>query len=173
MTDLLPCPFCGGTAERIEIEEPGDNFGGTCIGCRRCGACGPVHFDRKENLVSSWNDRPPLPSRAARDVLDERARQIDEEGWTPEHDDQHDKGEMADAAAAYAHVAAMPDRWRKYVSGIYSILNDQMLRDLWPDGWPTSWWKPTDPRRDLVKAGALILAEIERLDRAAAKSGRE
>jgi hypothetical protein len=29
------------------------------------------------------------------------------------------------------------------------------------------WWKPTNRRRDLVKAGALILAEIERLDRAA------
>lgn len=37
--------------------------------------------------------------------------------------------------------------------------------ELWP--WPSEWWKPTDVRRDLVKAGALILAEIERLDRAA------
>ena len=29
-------------------------------------------------------------------------------------------------------------------------------------------WQPTTSRRDLVKAGALVLAEIERLDRAAA-----
>jgi hypothetical protein len=34
----------------------------------------------------------------------------------------------------------------------------------WP--WSQDWWKPTNPRRDLVKAGALIAAEIERLDRA-------
>jgi hypothetical protein len=35
----------------------------------------------------------------------------------------------------------------------------------WP--WDLKWWKPTTPRRDLVKAAALIVAEIERLDRAA------
>lgn len=33
----------------------------------------------------------------------------------------------------------------------------------WP--WSREWWKPKNPRRDLVKAGALIVAEIERLDR--------
>lgn len=38
-----------------------------------------------------------------------------------------------------------------------------------PWGWPwdASWWKPNARRRNLVKAGALILAEIERIDRAA------
>ncbi|MNY70647.1 hypothetical protein D3C86_2088230 [compost metagenome] len=36
----------------------------------------------------------------------------------------------------------------------------------WP--WSEDWWKPSpEPRRNLVKAGALILADIERLDRAA------
>lgn len=40
--------------------------------------------------------------------------------------------------------------------------------------WDRSWWKPTTPRRDLVKAAALILAEIERIDRAAAaETGEE
>jgi hypothetical protein len=39
-----------------------------------------------------------------------------------------------------------------------------------PSCWPTDWrWNPADPRRNLVKAGALILAEIERIDRAAAQ----
>ena len=38
------------------------------------------------------------------------------------------------------------------------------IGELWP--WLSSWWKPSTNRRDLVKAGALILAEIERLDRA-------
>jgi len=54
---LKPCPFCGGEAEEIYIEEEGDNFGGSCICCKTCGASSAVHFDRKENLRSSWNAR--------------------------------------------------------------------------------------------------------------------
>lgn len=91
-------------------------------------------------------------SEAARDVLTERARQVNVEGWTPEHDDEHDEGEMASAAAAYAAHAC---GW-----------NDGAVRDLWPPQWHLKWLKPTTPRGDLVKAGALILAEIERRDRA-------
>lgn len=84
------------------------------------------------------------------DVQAERRRQITAEGWTPEHDDAHSHGEMALAAAsyaAYAHVELSGD-----------------LPMFWP--WGRTWWKPTTPRRDLVKACALALAEIERLDRA-------
>jgi hypothetical protein len=87
---------------------------------------------------------------AAADVLAERQRQISAEGWTPEHDDEHSRGEMASAAACYAVVHKGID-----------------LRPLWP--WSPYWWKPTDRRRNLTKAGALILAEIERLDRADAR----
>ncbi|WP_321953157.1 hypothetical protein [Paraburkholderia bannensis] len=90
-------------------------------------------------------------SDAARDVLAERVRQVNVEGWTLAHDDQHDDGELAAAAACYA------------VS-----YESQLLSYLWP--WDLDWWKPTTPRRDLVKAGAMILAEIERLDRAARKA---
>ncbi len=79
---------------------------------------------------------------ALADIAAERQRQIDSEGWTPAHDDEHTEGEMAEAAACYAGG-----------SGIG-----------WP--WHPKWWKPSDKRRDLVKAGALIIAEIERLDRA-------
>jgi hypothetical protein len=43
-----------------------------------------------------------------------------------------------------------------------------VLEWLWP--WSVQWWKPKDRRRDLVRAGALIVAEIERLDRAAARA---
>lgn len=91
-------------------------------------------------------------SAAARDVLAERARQVSQEGWTPEHDDQHEIGELADAAACYAGNA-----------GGY-VWEGGWPGEVWP--WKECWWKPTTPRRDLVKAGALILAEIERLDRA-------
>ncbi|AFQ48272.1 hypothetical protein [Burkholderia cepacia] len=41
----------------------------------------------------------------------------------------------------------------------------------WPKTWEPSWSKPTTPRRNLVKAGALILAELERLDRVAVSTG--
>ncbi len=93
----------------------------------------------------------PESSRAATDLLEERRRQIMVEGWTPEHDDAHDNGEMADAAALYASMRV------RHITGFAT----------WP--WDAKWWKPTNPRRDLVKAGALIVAEIERIDRAADK----
>jgi hypothetical protein len=85
---------------------------------------------------------------AARDVLAERERHKTAEGWTSEHDDEHTDGSMALAAAAYAvHFRHGAGR-------------------LWP--WAAKWWKPRSHRENLVRAAALILAEIERLDRAAA-----
>jgi len=71
--DLLPCPFCGGEAERIDIED-GDNAGGSCIHCTRCDACSNVEFEFKEHFISNWNRRA-LPNavevltRAVRDYL--------------------------------------------------------------------------------------------------------
>ncbi len=96
-------------------------------------------------------------TNAARDVIAERERQICKEGWTREHDDDRESdGAMAIAAACYAAWLELPTA--DSAGGAPS---------LWP--WDRRWWKPTDRRRDLVKAGALILAEIERIDRAAAK----
>lgn len=82
------------------------------------------------------------------DVQEERRRQITAEGWTPEHDDLYCAAELPRAAAAY-------------------ILNG--ANDEAPAIWPfvAKWWKPRDARSNYVRAGALILAEIERLDRAA------
>ena len=97
-------------------------------------------------------------SRAEIDALEERRRQVDQEGWTAEHDDRHDKGQMARAAACYALSASSSP------SDMHAAL---IVDAAWP--WAPEWWKPSDgdPRRDLVKAAALLLAEIERLDRAA------
>ncbi|HBX7169514.1 TPA: hypothetical protein MIB38_17765 [Klebsiella pneumoniae] len=89
---------------------------------------------------------------AAADVLAERKRQVTAEGWTPGHDDEYEHGELADAVGCYA---------------LSSELFDCAGEPPRPWPWPDEWWKPTNRRRDLVKAGALILAEIERLDRAA------
>lgn len=98
-------------------------------------------------------------SRALAEIAAERHRQVTDEGWTPEHDDEHDKGELARAGAGYAYHAGLSDE-----------LRSKGLPQAWPAGWAFIWWKPTTRRRDLVKAGALIVAEIERLDRAAARA---
>lgn len=83
-------------------------------------------------------------------IAAERNRQIEAEGWTPEHDDEHTRGEMVDAAACYC----------------FPGLKDQ----FWPSGWDASWFKPgpasaSGTIRNLVKAGALIAAEIDRIQR--------
>lgn len=91
--------------------------------------------------------------RASSDVLAERRRQITAEGFTPEHDDALDNAELSTAAACYALAASDPDPDPLDVPG------------MWPFG--VDWYTPSaDRRRNLVKAGALILAEIDRLDRA-------
>lgn len=93
-------------------------------------------------------------SNAAVDVLAERRRQVQAEGRTLEHDDQLHDGEMARAAACYA----LPEAERSD----HTITGDD-APIFWP--WAEAWWKPKSRRRDLVRSAALLLAEIERIDR--------
>lgn len=82
-------------------------------------------------------------------ILRERYRQIEQEGWTAEHDDGH-ANDLVLAAIAYAY------------EGVRN--GHPMAPAIWP--WDEEWWKPsTDRVRNLVKAGALIAAEIDRLQR--------
>jgi len=120
-----------------------------------------------EQIVSARDPNCPVCGQhsfqmtpAALAVLSERQRQVLKEGWTFAHDDaDHDDGMLAAAGAAYTLAAA--DKLCPYSQG------DGGFDDKPPPSWPGNWqWKPSDPRRMLVKAGALILAEIERLDRA-------
>lgn len=103
------------------------------------------------------------------DIRNERARQINLEGWTIEHDGEHKDGQLAFAAACYAS----PERifvQRERAGRAYEPF--AVFLDAWP--WHDQWWKPKDRRYDLVRAAALIVAEIERMDRdAAGKSGSE
>ena len=95
-------------------------------------------------------------------IAEERARQISVEGWTPEHDDAHTDAEMATAAACYAKAAQVAATWHREEA--------KAILGFYPEEWPWSitWWKPsTDPVRNLAKAGALIAAEIDRLQRVA------
>lgn len=109
---------------------------------------------------------PPLggvATAAARDVLAERLRQVSVEDWTPEHDDAHPSGEIAAFAALYA----MPPAARSWPAADTGY-GDTFGAALCPDDWQPKFG---DRRRELVKAGALLLAEIERLDRASHLSG--
>jgi len=102
-------------------------------------------------------------------IAAERARQVSVEGWAPEHDDGHASGELLTAARCYLRPRA--ERLDHAVVketpgvgvGVVAV----------PDDWPfePEAWKPergSDRVRELVKAGALIAAEIDRLERSAA-----
>jgi hypothetical protein len=99
-------------------------------------------------LFEALHIRRPL-SPAMQAVIAERCRQIEAEGFDARHDQvEHWPGEIAAAGACYALGAG-----KELVTP--------------PQGWPWTgqWWKPRDFRRDLVRAGALIVAEIEKFDR--------
>jgi hypothetical protein len=80
-------------------------------------------------------------------IAEERARQVAKEGYDAAHDDEHTDHSIARAAAAYALESAQ----------------DRAGRDVWP--WEPQGFKPRDPLDDLVRAGALVAAEIDRLQR--------
>lgn len=107
-------------------------------------------FDSSQAADKRIDGLTGTSSRAAADIVAERQRQITAEGYNPDRDDCYSFGELALAAAGYAASAG----------GARSI-GRQLFR------WDDVHWKPSTPRRDLVKSGALILAEIERIDRAA------
>lgn len=92
------------------------------------------------------------------EIGEERLRQIRAEGWTLEHDDTHRRGQMARAAAVYALVGSSDGR----IPG--DADTPSITERLWP--WEWSWFKPKARRRNLIRAAALLVAEIERLDRA-------
>lgn len=86
-------------------------------------------------------------------IAAERQRQIEAEGFDLAHDDHYEFGELAVAAVCYAMNPDDP-AW------------SDTVMTLWP--WAPEWFRPSPERRirDLEKAGALIAAEIDRLERA-------
>lgn len=90
-------------------------------------------------------------------IAAERKRQVEIEGWTAEHDDEHGNSDLAWAAVSYASRAARTDEARA---------NYAEPETTWP--WSRKHWKPGNRVRELVKAGALIAAEIDRIQRSAA-----
>lgn len=95
------------------------------------------------------------PGTALLEMLEERVRQVTVEGWTPEHDEEHGDGSLADAAACYAlHGGGMPA---------------ELCVENWP--WAMEWFKPASAARSIAKAGALLIAERERQQRSEKSNG--
>lgn len=87
-------------------------------------------------------------------IAEERLRQVKAEGFDPRHDDNYNHDELLRAAVGYIthdrpSMPPMPD-------------------SFWP--WHLDWWKPKDHKANLIRAGALIAAELDRLARAEAEA---
>jgi len=83
------------------------------------------------------------------EISSERQRQVDIEGYTLDHDRGYVTGELPRAASAYC---------------MSSCGETGVAVKCWPDCWNRAMFKPKSRRRDLVRAAALIVAELERLD---------
>lgn len=90
-------------------------------------------------------------------ISEERLRQKTEEGWTSAHDERHENGELALAADCYREIGMIQNG--------KPLPNDDQSAVEQPTKWPWSrqWWKPKTRLRNLVRAGALYQAEIDRL----------
>lgn len=96
-------------------------------------------------------------------IAEERQRQQDVEGYTAAQDDGHLCGEMACAASVYAEAAVCLAAGDEADTVRHDIFHSQCV-SAWP--WDESYLKlEGGPIRCLAKAGALIAAEIDRLQR--------
>ncbi len=137
-------------------------------------AWGDGDDDPFEPAIEAGWINPDDQTKALIDVMNERLRQQDAEGWSAEHDDEHKDGSIALAGACYAMFASVSDSARASTElpGSLSVTGKPIAGwaawlEIWP--WERRFWKPKDRRSDLVRAAALLLAEIERLDRAEAR----
>lgn len=138
--------------EEIETKDLGMDFPDDYVGEWSENGVSVTHWIPASELLATVNPpvHPPVRHGAIFAIAEERARQVFGEDFDYKHDDSYVNGELVQAAIAYAQHAHNP---KASVAVPYA----------WP--WLPKWFKPTNPRRDLVKAGALIAAEIERLDR--------
>lgn len=98
-----------------------------------------------------------MPKNGLQLIEAERRRQVEDEGFSAEHDAKLRRGNLALAAVAYAAKAVKDIDYHNRSGGLEAAIR------LWP--WQPSDYRPTpnDPIRELVKAGALIAAEIDKL----------
>lgn len=104
---------------------------------------------------------------AIKDVIYERQRQINQEFYSTENDDEYKQNELLRAAVCYAENVIRRG-WVFDSNFGPDVYQEEEVPDLWP--WDLDFWKPRNPRRDLVRAAALLIAEIERIDRSTGAS---
>ncbi|RLZ06831.1 hypothetical protein EAH57_14980 [Acinetobacter sp. 2JN-4] len=109
-----------------------------------------------------------IQSKAINDVVAERQRQIQKKGYTPDHDDLYEQNELVRAASEYTNQVIGRGWFFERHPALYQ---SEVASDFWP--WDKSYWKPKSPREDLVRATAMLIAEIERLDRKSEKTDSE
>lgn len=111
-------------------------------------------------------------NKALEDIRAERQKQIGK-GYDTVHDDSDSKGSHARAAAYYATAAYYQRDWEDDCDASWDSPCDYVNDIAWQAeidsvGYP--WPSETKsveytPRANLVKAAALLIAEIERIDR--------
>lgn len=110
-----------------------------------------------ENVLTGetvW--RAPVITGAEMIVI-ERQRQISKEGYDQKHDDEHADCELISAALSYAVMA------RDQITHGDKADPGFVCEMYWP--FESASWKPKDRIHNLTIAGALIAAEIDRLQR--------
>lgn len=128
----------------------------------RCKECG--EFFKFPNHAPVGTKICKCPSKykepGATLIAKERKRQIEVEGWDAEHDEDHTSMCLATAGASYA--LDVVSKHAEVSKGWKEIFKQRSI-ELWP--FDEEWFRPTpdDPVRQLVKAGALIAAEIDRI----------
>lgn len=95
-------------------------------------------------------------------IAAERQRQVEAEGFDPRHDDNYENDELVRAASSYLIAG------RRDLDGTVMVSDDEIADGCWP--WDAEWFKPSTPKANLIKAGALIAAELDRLVRAEAEA---
>lgn len=168
-------PACGWIGLETEMRQVHTKDDWTESRCPRCDN-NSFFFKLKPGEVEK-------PKSGAQLISLERGRQLKIEGWTPEHDDSHNKGELCAAAIAYAAEAAKIQTQVKVYTEPQCHCGARGMADCtcvllkptekWVSPWPweKKWWKPSEDKiKNLVRAGALIAAEIDRLQRLAAKN---
>lgn len=151
-----PCPFMvsGGRVNTLSVC---DDKKGKWV-CKEVIYDKDAEYYRKAYAQDIMYGKNPNPSGIDL-IVRERVRQIAIKGFSNAHDDQFINDELAQVAACYT----LPEKNRQATSG------------LWPGNWNTSKWKPSPDHRiaELVRAGSLIVAEIDRLQRCRKKANEK
>lgn len=101
-----------------------------------------------------------MTTKAIADVLKERNLQL-EKGFDGQHDSHWGDGQLILSAMNY--IGSVVFR-RKGLDPKIQMMNGGVFSGWWHWPWDSKWWKPKTDREDLVRAAALIIAEIERID---------